>query len=705
MGLSRSLGAMTACLLAACTAPIQGTVPRPLPLPGENPTQTASISPLFASPPPITAPTPAPTSSPTGRTLYGLVTLRAVSLPYFGHNQAFHILTTSVGGALVSFATLEQSLLRQDGAVVSTSTDSEGRFAVVGHLPSDRALVATVALAGGHRLSALALPSARDLTVDEASSMVTELARWQLPTAPFTDGRTTISLADLTADSLNAIYHRTLALLKPELFTPVGSPPIIENLQAGSGFLLRHTYVAAFGAQVTRSSSTEADALSDGWRGILGYRPLAITVLAGGGPGGEDELATQANLAGPTDAQPDAVGNIWIAEHDAHAIRVVPAVNRGPWLARNTNLTVGHLYTLLGGADFPRDRASFEALYAPLEATATQTPESAPWAVDPLTHLTFPLFAPRRLLLEPGPLDVPSVYVASDDGNRVFWIPASDGVRYGRRVRAGRIYTLAGSGAEATQANPATGDGGPAALAKLSKPSALVRDSRGDLFVLDAGAAQGTLHGTVRVVRFGDGHIVGLPLTLGGLPLRFPGATDLRLIERVTGNLLFIADPARHVIWRATLPPDLAALAQDPIAPIEVQAALGSADGGALAASPIPDLFAGLGPIAKSAVRLLSPNCVALDAAGQLLVAEGEVGRLRLLVPSGGTGPVGVWTIGGLLLTPPGATRVADVLTGDARLAAFPGTAALTLEADGNLLVADRRANVIRRLWLRRGAF
>jgi hypothetical protein len=61
------------------------------------------------------------------------------------------------------------------------------------------------------------------------------------------------------------------------------------------------------------------------------------------------------------------------------------------------------------------------------------------------------------------------------------------------------------------------------------------------------------------------------------------------------------------------------------------------------------------------------------------------------------------WESGGAFVTPPGAAGAEAVFEGDARLAAFPGTSSLALDVNGDVLLADRRAHLVRRLVTRRG--
>jgi hypothetical protein len=86
------------------------------------------------------------------------------------------------------------------------------------------------------------------------------------------------------------------------------------------------------------------------------------------------------------------------------------------------------------------------------------------------------------------------------------------------------------------------------------------------------------------------------------------------------------------------------------------------------------------------------PDGLAMTADGLLVVSDGGNQRLRLVDANGK-----IFSIGGAFAAP-------DVdLEGDARLAAFPGTSSLAFDAAGDLLLADRRSHVVRRIHGRRG--
>ena len=286
----------------------------------------------------------------------------------------------------------------------------------------------------------------------------------------------------------------------------------------------------------------------------------------------------------------------------------------------------------------------------------------------PTSGVGFPVFAPRRLLLDTSAPGTPSVFVASDAGDRVLWFPGADQRHYGRRVLAGRIYTLVGDGQVAAAGDTTTGDGGPAWQAKHPAAGGIARTSAGDMLVLDAGP-----HGLVRLVRFASGTIQTLPLTHGGQPLTVPGASDMCLAERAGANALYLADGPRKVVWRVPLPADLHDLAASAAATVEALPVLGNPDGPVPAEAPA-NVYAPALPVAHEKLRIGAPTALAVDAAGNLWVAEGEVGHLRLVEAAALTGNGSVTTPGGAFVTPPGASGAGDVLAGDARLAGFPGT-------------------------------
>jgi hypothetical protein len=262
----------------------------------------------------------------------------------------------------------------------------------------------------------------------------------------------------------------------------------------------------------------------------------------------------------------------------------------------------------------------------------------------------------------------------------------------GLRVLAGGRLTDRDTG-EVAPAAASLGDGGAASPARLYGPRGLARDALGNLYVLDAGAAGNTAHGRLRVVDAATGGISTLALTQGGQTLSLVGVSDVRLVESGAGNALYLADAPRHQVIRVPLPADLHGVGGRAIA---VETVLGTAGKAGFTSGAAPQAATANAGMAEGQVLLDTPTSLAFDAAGNLLVADAGNGRIRLLEKAGLTGDGLVYTIaGGFAL---------DALEGDTRLAMFPSTSYMNLEGSGNVLVVDRRENLVRRLWTIRGS-
>ncbi|MDB5096331.1 MAG: repeat containing protein [Cyanobacteria bacterium RYN_339] len=677
--------ALAALALSACTAAPKArltTAPIAVAAAGTRPSPALRPAPQVASRSLIEV--------PVGGTLDGVANFERVTDPYFNDSAALHLLAMPVGHGLVVCSTLEEELLAHNNVVLTRTANAAGAFHFTGEAPSDRPFVVNAGFVQNHRLSALVPQGAGQVTVDEATSLVTEMARWQLRNMPkAVPDAGEKSLRDVTAGMLDTLNAKSRALL-PGITLPTGDGdvPSIEALQAGSGHKLRNAYVTAFGTAVTAdpASVADADVLSDAWQGLLGFRPLALARLAGNG--GYDYLIHQDEdpvgtpMGTPTDATADAAGNVFITEYDSASIRCIPATDLpGGLLGHPGAMTAGKIYTVIG--------ASGGGPLA-VDAYETQYVEGADVAAGAA------LFTPLRTVLEPLP-GVPGgnfVFSAELD-HRLMFVPGADATRFGGRVlQQGHLYTIAGTGVAATA--PGTGDGGLATAAGLAYPSGVAADSRGNVYVLDAGDATGT----IRLVRNADGKIITLPMLRGGLPYAVPGATTLRLVEAAGGNWLYAADTRNHLVFRLGLPADLATLDVAPPPAREIEPILGRYGVPGFIDVSLPgvnypdpqDLSDG---IAKGQALLASPVGLDFDAAGNLVVADAY--RVRLLEKAGLTGAGNVFTLAGGLDVP--------YLEGDARLAFLPGTQSIHLEpTTGNFLLTDRKENLLRRLWTTRGA-
>ncbi|MFP5501353.1 MAG: hypothetical protein ACLGIN_02615, partial [Candidatus Sericytochromatia bacterium] len=256
-------------------------------------------------------------------------------------------------------------------------------------------------------------------------------------------------------------------------------------------------------------------------------------------------------------------------------------------------------------------------------------------------------------------------------GHRVMLIPGADFTRFGRQFRAGRLYTLGGTGTweawgEVVQPDdPSTtevdeeqreyllGDDGPAHEAPIVFPQGLDDDSRGNLYVSDSGylgvpyydldakatvtapytdprAAAGltmhTYHNSIRMIRAADGKIFTLRLTRNGQPHPV-SAQDLRVHESAAGKYLYVTDTMAHQVFRIRLPDDLSSLDTAIPASFEIENVLGTFEKAGyvdttISGAEYPTLSSVGGGLPRPHVLLTSPLSVAFDVDGNMLVSD-----------------------------------------------------------------------------------
>ncbi|MDB5101397.1 MAG: copper amine oxidase, partial [Cyanobacteria bacterium RYN_339] len=531
------------------------------------------------------------------------------------------------------------------------------------------------------------------------------------------------ALGELGATLLADLATRGGTILAPTDFPAIGAVPAVAALKAGNGLTLRNAYVRAFGSQVTAAGATNADALSDAWKGILGYRPLALTRVPG-----LDPTTLHAD-----DAVMDADGNVVVAPHNTFLI-YLPAKDRGPLPGSTTALTGGKLYALVGqvnGGTGPGTLDAYNQLYGPMEQASVADPASAPLATDGA-----PIWLPYRLMLEQvAAAAAPHVFFTSRQGHRLYMIPGADLTRFGRTFQAGRLYTLAGFGKVENPGDlvipddpntPALdestysyllGDDGPAYQAPLAFPHGVAQDSRHNLYLCDAGGFGAALatsdpnattvgpfedpnfpgrlrnvyHQSVRLIRAGDGKIFTFHLTKDGAAFPLSGALDLRVAETATGNWCYVSDSLHHCVVRFALPANLADLDAGAPAVRTVEVVLGTygLPGVRTATAAVPGVAALNDGVPKAQVLLDTPTGLEIDASGNLVVADN--GRLRLLDLAAGL----VYPIAGSL--PAGFDE------GDSRLVTPHARYVTRQSGTGNLVVVDDPTGAVLRLGGARG--
>jgi sugar lactone lactonase YvrE len=261
------------------------------------------------------------------------------------------------------------------------------------------------------------------------------------------------------------------------------------------------------------------------------------------------------------------------------------------------------------------------------------------------------------------PLVLPSALVFDAQGNLYF---AETGNHVIRKFSVGAgLTTFAGSGNQGF-----AGDNGPAATAELDSPSGLAIDSSGNLYIADThnhrvrevAAATGTIStvaGTGVAGFSGDGGAASAARLDLPTALAIDSAGDL-----------YIADTDNHRVRRIAAGTGVITT----VAGDGIQA------------------FAGDNGLATLA-SIDSPNGVAVDAAGNLYIADTHNGRVREVNSASGliTTVAGAGVSGGNLQS----------FGGDGGAATAAGLAlprGLTLDPAGNLYVADSQNHRIRRI-------
>jgi hypothetical protein len=393
-----------------------------------------------------------------------------------------------------------------------------------------------------------------------------------------------------------------------------------------------------------------------------------IYTVAGDGTGGfsgDGGPATSAGLFNPSAVAVDGAGNLVIADTLNSRVRVV-AASTGMFYGQS--MTAGDIYTVAGDGT-----GGYSGDGGPATSAELQQPRGV--AVDGAGNL-----------------------VIADYGNyRVRVVAASTGTFYGQSMTAGDIYTVAGDG------NPYgfSGDGGPATSAELSFPQAVAVDGAGNLLIAD------TVNDRVRVVAAATGTLFGQSMTAGDIYTvagdgtgGYSGdggpatSTELDAPRGVAvdgaGNLV-IADTANYRVR-------------------VVAAATGTFYGQSMTAGDVytvagdgPGGFSGDGGPATSAE--LEPQGVAVDGAGNLVIADLGNDRVRVVAAATGTFYGQAMTAGDIYTVAGNGTYGYSGDGGPATSAELFNPTAVAVDGAGNLVIADTRNYRVRVVAAATGTF
>jgi sugar lactone lactonase YvrE len=445
-----------------------------------------------------------------------------------------------------------------------------------------------------------------------------------------------------------------------------GGPATRAGLQGATGAVADH-----FGNLVIADSAHHRIRVVAAASGTFYGRAMTggdIYTVAGNGVygfSGDGGPATSAELSTPASVAVDAAGNMLIADTFNNRARVV-AVSTGTFYRRA--MTAGDIYTIAGTGTF-----GFSGDGGPATSAELGQPDGV--AVDAAGN----------------------VLIADTYNNRARVVAVSTGTFYGRAMTAGDIYTIAGTGTAGF-----SGDGGPATSAELNRPSGVAADTAGNLLIADS------FNNRARVVAVSTGTFYGRAMTAGDIytiagtgTAGFSGdggpatSAELNGPQKVatdaTGNLL-IADIFNNRVR-------------------VVAASTGTFYGRAMTTGDIYTVagngtagFSGDGGPAAGA-ELNSPGGVATDSAGNLIIADGNNCRIRVVAHTTGTFYGRAMTAGDIYTVAGNGTEGFSGDGGPATRAGllFPGGVAV--DAAGNLIIADTGNNRIRVVAASAGTF
>jgi sugar lactone lactonase YvrE len=183
-----------------------------------------------------------------------------------------------------------------------------------------------------------------------------------------------------------------------------------------------------------------ADSYNDRIRKVIAATGV-ITTVAGteiAGYGGDNGLATSAQLDGPLGVAIDKIGNLYIADANNNRIRQVIAAT-------------GIITTVAGSGPTGHGNGGFSGDGGPASEAQLNYP----------THVAMD--------------GAGNLYIADSENHRIRQVIAATGI----------ITTVAGSGSTENGNGGFSGDGGPATDAQLNYPSGVAVDGQGNLFIAD----------------------------------------------------------------------------------------------------------------------------------------------------------------------------------------------------------------------------
>ena len=427
----------------------------------------------------------------------------------------------------------------------------------------------------------------------------------------------------------------------------------------------------------------------------------AIATVAGSASLGDGGLAIDAQMAAIQGIAADRSGNLYLSDTGHNCVRkidpkgIITTVagvgtagfsgDGGPATAAQLNLPYGlavdpngYLYI----ADLGNNRVRRVSPAGAIDTYAGRGGQGSSGDGGPATSAQ--MLSPRNLALD----SAGNLYIAEFSGHRI------------RKVTPdGRIAAFAGNGIAGFG-----GDGGPATVAQLAFPAGLAFDRNGDLYIADSGNERiRQVLPTGDIVTFlADSTAVTL-LTPFALAVDASGGllvVDSTSVVReftVAGKWIAVAGTSEPGFSGDGGPATAAQLTQPLDLSIDPSGNLYIADQrrvrqvspkGLIATVAGADYLYGIGDGGPAtAAELYLPSSVALDAAGDLYVADTGTNRIRQVSPSGA-----IATVAGTGVASPGAEATSALTT------PLMTPTSVAVDQFGNLLIVETDAHRVRQV-------
>jgi trimeric autotransporter adhesin len=495
-----------------------------------------------------------------------------------------------------------------------------------------------------------------DAQLDEPSSVVVDAAG-NLLIADSVDNRIRVVAATtgtfygqaMTAGDIYSICQCGSETLTVDsagnvIFTNIGTP-VVQVLAESSGVF--------YGVAMTAGHVYAV--AGDGTKGAKGD----------GGPAIDAELGYAAGTA------VDGAGNLVIADSLDDLVRVV-ASTTGTFYGQA--MKAGDIYTVAGNNPYGSSGNGGRAV-------------DAEFANPAYPNGTYP----DGVAVTPG-----GNYAVSDE-TQVRLVARTSGTFFGQAMKAGNIYAVAGRGI-----NGYSGDGGPALAARIKEPGGLAVDAAGNLVFADTGNER------IRVVAARSGTFYGQAMTAGDVYTLAGNGTESYSGDGGPATAAELSRPGDVAVDAA----GNLAIADSGNSRIRVVAARsGTFYGQAMTAGDIYTVagngqygFAGDGGPAAQA-ELAGPGGVAVDAAGDLVIADSGNNRIRVVAATTGTFYGQAMTAGDIYTVAGNGQAVYHGNGSPASSASVNEPLGVAVDAAGNLVIADTGNNRIRVIAARSGTF